>query len=243
MRVAAAAWFPAALLCASLSHAQCTEQWIPSTGADGVGGPVYAAMTADPDGPGPQGERLYFGGDFLSAGGAPVSRAAAWDGAVWQPLGVGTDGGVYALAAFGGEVIAGGTFASAGGVPCLRIARWNGASWQSLGSGITGASVPSVSALAVYGGALVASGRFDSAGGTPAANIARWDGASWQPLGLGLGPATWPTPGASALAVHGSELFSAGNFFIVSGGLHAHMIARCARIPIDLCQAEALDPR
>jgi len=45
-----------------------------------------------------------------------VSGLARWDGAAWQPLGSGTDGGsVAALAGLNGAVVAGGQFSSIGG--------------------------------------------------------------------------------------------------------------------------------
>jgi hypothetical protein len=56
------------------------------------------------------GDDLIAGGQFATAGGAPASNIARWDGSGWSALGAGTDGQVLALASQGGQLIAGGTF-------------------------------------------------------------------------------------------------------------------------------------
>ncbi len=85
------------------------------------------------------GEALYAGGKFETAGGVTVNRIARWDGERWSslsgPSGVGLDGdshtydrAVYTLDVFndgtGNALFAGGSFATAGGIPSSRIAKW-----------------------------------------------------------------------------------------------------------------------
>ncbi len=70
-----------------------------STLGSGTGGgqPIVEALTVLDDGSGPA---LYAGGYFITAGGAPASRIAKWDGATWSALGSGVNSPVYALTVF-----------------------------------------------------------------------------------------------------------------------------------------------
>ena len=78
------------------------------------------------------------GGSFTLAGGAPANFVARWDGFAWNPLGIGTDDEVRALASFQNRLVAGGLFGAAGGSPASRIARWDGTVWAALGAGVLG---------------------------------------------------------------------------------------------------------
>jgi hypothetical protein len=126
------------------------------------------------------GNDLYAGGAFPTAGGAPATNIAKWDGTNWSALGSGVGGryyasfnpSVYALAAAGPELYVGGSFTMAGGSPATNIAKWDGTAWSALGSG-TGDYYPWVNALAVSGPCLYAGGGFTTAGGKPAASIAQ----------------------------------------------------------------------
>jgi trimeric autotransporter adhesin len=155
---------------------------------------------------------LVAAGSFVTAGGAPASNIARWDGASWHALGAGLNGNFFqypdmpnrvvrALAVFNGELIAGGYIADSNGAPLSYIARWNGSSWQPLGTGLNGP----VLALGVYNGELYAGGPFS--------------GAAWQPVGTGT------TGTVRALAVYGGDLVAAGNFGS-AGGLSAPGVAR-----------------
>jgi hypothetical protein len=149
----------------------------------GIGGPagpnephgVRALAISGPD--------LYAGGFFDSAGGAPASNIARWNGSAWSPLSQGLNGGVSTLVISGTALYAGGYFSSASGLPAQRIARWNGSAWSSLGSGIrtTSASAPSVDALALVGPELYVGGLFDRAGERISVNIACWGCPSAAP--------------------------------------------------------------
>jgi hypothetical protein len=82
------------------------------------------------------GPRIIVAGKFDLAGGVPCNRIAAWDGAVYTPLGTGMDGNVNTLCAFddgsGPKLYVGGEFSHAGGVPARWIARWDGSTWSAL---------------------------------------------------------------------------------------------------------------
>lgn len=135
---------------------------------------------------GPSGPLLIAGGEFLSLGGAPLSRIAAWDGANWSSLAGGANEQVFALAESNGDLIAGGAFTSIGGVAATRIARWDGAQWHALGAGFDNA----VWSLAVFddgsGESLYAGGEFMQSGGIPVKHVARWDGSQWSAVGAGF---------------------------------------------------------
>jgi trimeric autotransporter adhesin len=122
----------------------------------------------------------------IALGAAPAAAQQAW-----SAVGTGLDGPVYALANYGGEVVAAGAFADAGGVTALNIAVFTNASgWAPLGLGLAG----EVYALAQDAGSLYVGGAFYSSGGdadagdavVAMANVGRWTGTEWQPLGAGV---------------------------------------------------------
>ena len=105
--------------------------------------------------------KLYAGGLFTEAGGAPAASIAMWDGAAWTNLGAGVDGDISTLLLVGDRLYAGGTFTTAGGVPAANIAMWDGAAWTNLGAGFSDEiNAPSVYALAHDGTNLYAGGWF-----------------------------------------------------------------------------------
>lgn len=126
----------------------CAPMWVAGFGAphDGAGspqglnGPVYALVVFD-DGSG-GGPALYAGGAFTNAGGVVVSNIARWDGASWEGVGGGLNGGVNALIVFddghgdGPVLYAGGWFADDGDGAPNRVARWDGSSWTGVGLGM-----------------------------------------------------------------------------------------------------------
>jgi trimeric autotransporter adhesin len=97
---------------------------------DGLDNDVYALATFD-DG---SGLALYASGPFENiVGGESAAGVAAWDGAVWRPLGLGIGAharGAMALATRnsdqGGTLWLGGDFLVAGGKASARIARYDG---------------------------------------------------------------------------------------------------------------------
>ncbi|MCA8950355.1 MAG: hypothetical protein KDE27_12690, partial [Planctomycetes bacterium] len=151
-------------------------------------------------------------------GGVPCSNVSRWNGAVWGPLGSGTDGGVFALAAMpNGDLVAGGEFATAGGTACSHVARWNGTAWSALGAGTDGG----VFALATMpNGDLVAAGDFATAGGVACSHVARWNGSAWSALGAGT------SDRVIALAVSANGDLLAGGDFTTAGGVACGRVAR-----------------
>lgn len=152
------------------------------------------------------GTNLYVGGWFTTAGGAPITNIAKWNGSSWSGLGSGFNFNyiaVYSLAVSGTNLYVGGSFNSVGGVAATNIAKWDGHAWSALGTGMSG----SVYALAVNGTDLYAGGYFTNAGGVPANNIAKWDGHTWSALGSGVDNTVY------ALATDGvGHLFAGGRF-------------------------------
>jgi T5SS/PEP-CTERM-associated repeat protein len=198
----------------------------------GPNGTVRVLKTFD-DGFGDNGESLYVGGNFGSAGGVSASRIVRWTGSSWSPLGAGANGSVFAMTVFddqqggGPALYVGGSFSQAGGLTTNGIARWDGTSWSTVGTGMGGVGSPRVEALAVYddgtGPALYAGGRFTTAGGTSAPYIAKWDGTSWTSLGSGMNDLV------TDLAVYndgsGDALYAIGDFNN-AGGVSASRIAK-----------------
>jgi hypothetical protein len=180
--------------------------------------PEGLALAVFDDGRGPA---LYVGGWFTHADGVPAANIARWDGATWEPLGAGVDGGYYdgveALAVFddgrGPALYASGTFDTAGGSAASKIARWDGVAWSPLGLGLNAGAEAMVTFDDGSGAALYAGGGFDMAGGAPARSIARWNGSGWAALAsdfsLGGG-------GVLALEVfddgRGPAMYAAGTF-------------------------------
>ncbi len=144
------------------------------------------------------GDALYAGGSFNTAGGTAARQIAQFDltTAQWSSVGEGVTqmgGGptVYAIA-FGpdGDMYAGGAFNEIGGVAANNLARWDGTSWSDVGGGVTGTTGGStaVTALVVDGGGdLYAGGSFTDAGGVTVNSVARWNGSAWAGLGSGVG--------------------------------------------------------
>lgn len=130
-----------------------------------------------------------------------------WTGSAWVNE-LQTNGTVYALCEWNGDLYAAGDFSTARGVAAAGIVRWDGTSCHALGAGLTGGTADGY-ALAVYGGELIVGGSFYYAGGVRAWHIASWDGAAFHDFAPGLRSAnSWY--GVYSLAVSGSQLFAGG---------------------------------
>ena len=197
----------------------------------GVEGWVRVLCVFD-DGSG-DGPELYAGGEIATAGGLTVNNIAKWNGTSWRALGTGTNGGVWALAAFddgrggGPALYAGGTFTEAGGNDAKHIARWDGSSWSALGGHGPDGAVFALADLGGLGGGpgLCVGGSFQNVGVLEAPKIAVWDGSSWSTLGSGM------NFGVDALEIFddrsggGPELYVGGSF-TTAGGASAKRIAK-----------------
>ena len=120
---------------------------------------------------------LYAAGTFTSVGAQSCNRIAKWNGTQWQPVDVGVNGTILAMAVYNNELYVGGQFSTAGGPSstALNIARWNGSFWSALSpDGVSGGNPVGVNSLYVWNNQLFVGGAFDSAGGTVSRMVARW---------------------------------------------------------------------
>jgi len=190
--------------------------WDATIGDPGADAAVLALTTADLG----AGERLVAVGGFDAIGGAASSRAAAWDGAAWAPLGGAVNASASCVAAFdggGGTVWIGGSFTQAGGTLISHAARLEGGAWVQAGDGFN----RSVRALGVVGGELYAGGEFWLSGSASTRGIARWDGGAWTAVGGGLiGDVLALGPDPTGALVAG------GSFQFALGGPEVNNIAR-----------------
>ncbi len=181
--------------------------WDTQFATNGLNDDVYAIAM--------NGNDIYVGGDFTTAGGDTVNFIAKWDGTSWSSLGGGMNGTIFALAMDGDTLYAGGFFTTAGGVPANRIAKWDGTNWSSLGDGTDGG----VYSIAFSGTDIYAGGGFITAGGVTANGIAKWNGTTWSALGSGMDLAVF------SVATIGSTLY-AGGPFTSAGGTSVNYIAK-----------------
>ena len=172
----------------------------------------------------PASDLLYVGGYFDKASDTTVYNVAAWNGNVFNSVGmymgldysmIGTNDTVKTFCAHNGDIFAGGTFTQAEGFTTPHIARWDGAIWHGVGSGMDG----EVRAIAFYQDELYAAGNFTNAGGVYASNIAKWTGSAWVAVGAGLNAPV------NTLCVYNGKLYAGGEF-TAAGTLHCDHIAR-----------------
>jgi hypothetical protein len=130
-----------------------------------------------------QGNNVYVGGIFVSAGGLSATNVAWYDGSNWHAMGNGLNGPlVTALTFYGAYLYAGGSFTNTG-LGFTNLARWDGSAWSAVpGGGANG----DVRDIVTDGTNLYVGGLFTNIGGIAAAEIARFDGATWTTLGSGI---------------------------------------------------------
>jgi hypothetical protein len=180
---------------------------------EGMDNGVYALISFDDDGPGPEYPGLYAAGGFQRAGGTSANRVARWNRVGqnlrwWSLNGPIFDGvnntawalGVHDVDGGGPKVpslFVGGNFTSAGGNQANRIAEWSWDGvkmvWSPLGTGIPedNRTVWSLASFDVDadGSApaeLHVGGNFTMAGGVTVNNIGKWNGSVWSALGTGV---------------------------------------------------------
>ena len=167
------------------------------------------------------GKIVYAGGNFTTAGGAPASNIAKWDGNSWSTLGSGVNDIVYALRFWNSNLYAAGSFTWAGGTPMANyVAEWKGSAWSALGTGVD----YGVTGLAVWNNSLYVAGNFSTAfnsdgGSVPAHYIAQWNGTAWSALGTGADNTI------HVIAVSSNCLY-AGGIFDTAGGARVNSIAQ-----------------
>jgi len=209
-----------------LAQDRATNIWsAPGGGLHGPGVTVRAVAI--------DGNRVFVGGLFDSAGDRPAHNIALWNSATrqWYPLGDGVDSMVQAIAIDGDRVFVGGTFANADGTPASRVAVWNteDARWSPLGAGLrfgSDDSLSSVSSMVVADGSLYVAGSFSRSGDMELRRGARWDivTGSWSPLYAGIQGTVrsfashiFDRTAIASLAVMGGDLFAVGDFQEIDG--------------------------
>ncbi len=191
----------------------------PAASIDNAWLPLGAGLNSEVDVIVPDGDNLYVGGNFSSAGTIDgADHIARWNGSFWQALAPGLNNSVMAILVDGSNVYVGGAFTySLGSGVADHIARLNGSTWQSVGGGLNS----HVYALAKIGTDLYVGGSFTNAGGiTGASYIARWDGSAWHAVGNGLNGSVL------GLAVIGTTLYASGIFTGAGVDPNANHIAR-----------------
>jgi Glucose / Sorbosone dehydrogenase len=167
-------------------------------------------------------EKVYFGGNFNTAGTVNANNIAVWSSSTWSTLGTGSNGSINAIAIYNGKVYAGGAFSQIGGVNAKNIAVWNGSAWQALGSGVEG----SVAALAIDSqGNVFIGGSFENAGAVTVRNIARWNGTNWSALSGGAGQLVGTNNEIRSLAFGANGVLYLGGNFDQAGAISASRIA------------------
>jgi hypothetical protein len=142
-------------------------------------------------------DTLIVGGDFILAGGVPVSYIAYFDGSTWHPYGQ-FDEGVSRLRVLDGTLYAMGVFTYADGQLCNGLAKRVGGSWMPVG--YMGNNNSDILDAIMYQGHLVVCGTIRFIGqGLPYKDVMQYDGTTWSPVGpygvLGgfSGPGIWPS--------------------------------------------------
>lgn len=155
--------------------------------------------------------QLYAAGGFEIAGNIPASFIARWDGVAWDSMGSNvTDGQVWDIIKYNGEIIAGGSFEQIGGIQAKSLAKWNGTNWIPFVDA-TDPGGATVQKMKIFNNELYVMGIFDTIAGLPAYNIAKFNGVSWTVF-----PPLDTTFGSSSIhdaAFFNGELYVVGVFY------------------------------
>lgn len=186
--VALGATFSRQILCMAVDG----DSLLVGSGATGAGlrrlqngvwstvGPAFAtgseirAIRAAADG-------IYLGGRSLSG----TSSFVVLRNNVWEPVGGGVTGEVYALEQVGTRWIVGGNLTHVGGATGIdvnSIAQWDGTQWSGFGAGLDG----TVRAITVLNNEIYAGGSFEASDGQAVTCVGRFDGMRWREVGNGL---------------------------------------------------------
>jgi hypothetical protein len=176
-----------------------------------------------------QGDKVYVGGEFDSAGGQPALGMAIWDetNRSWSSLGLETiagvtDVGVQAMVVGNNEVYLAGyvtTWAGSG----YGIIRWrmdgSAEPYDILALDMNG----SINAMTLLNGELYVGGSFTELAGVRLNYLARWDGTDWQPVGNN---GSNGVNGTVYTFVERNGMLYIGGSFDSAGTTVAHNIAR-----------------
>lgn len=195
---------------AGLASAQtdCAGRWLPGPAWGGADIQIVDAVSWDPDGEGPEPERLLCAGSFPD--GSPAGASVAWRTSTgWTSIpGTFTFNGVgvfpvTAVAVYQGMPVAAGAISSVSGVPAQKVAAYSGGAWAALGSGV---DVEAVVDLIEHNGELFLTGTSAGPGMTKVWKEFKWDGASWSTLPEGAG--AW----VRGFVKRNGELWGIGSF-------------------------------
>jgi hypothetical protein len=144
------------------------------------------------------GAKVYAGGLFSLAGGAPAAGTVAWNGSQWSALGSGLGQTILnllnpptaraMLVANGNLYVTGENLSLAGGSAVSGLAVWTGTNWLTVPQGLQGyefelaGAIGSGYALTGFNGEVVIGGAFGAAGGLPASGLAAFLPASSAPI-------------------------------------------------------------
>lgn len=124
---------------------------------------------------------IYVGGRTMT----PTSGLAALRNDVWEAVGGGVTGEVYALEQVGTRWIVGGNLTHAGGATGIdvnSIAQWDGTQWSAMGAGLDG----TVRTITLLNNEIYAGGSFEASGGVAVTCVGKFDGTNWREVGNGL---------------------------------------------------------
>ncbi len=120
----------------------------------------------------------------------------------------GTDGEVFGVLEFNGDLVIVGAFTQVGDVAAIGVALYDGSSWSPMGNGLGGI----VRAVHIFDNELHIGGEFTLSGGTPGGGLAKWSGSAWETVGGG-------TDGeVEDMAIFNGELVVCGDFSEVGDG-------------------------
>ncbi|MDX2118384.1 MAG: GC-type dockerin domain-anchored protein [Planctomycetota bacterium] len=184
------------------SARQCGPGWQPVESGWRANGAITSSTWWDPDGDGPEPERLVVHQTNRNSTYAAMPLVW-WDGSTWHRVGS-TLIASNALTTYQGSLVS---------AALTSVFRLENGRWRSIGT-----SNYSVNAAVTYSGSLYVAGSFSAIGRTVANGIARWTGSTWEPLGTGVNGRV------DALFEFNGRLIVAGTFSS-AGGSPASRIA------------------
>ena len=162
------------------------------------------------------GDDIYIGGDFISAGDVTAFSIVKWNSQTdtWTALKRGINGQVFSIIKDGDEIYAGGRFLGAGdlvngkAIKARNIALLTDGDWQTLEEGVDEV----IWAMVQKDDRIYMGGNFDSAGTMAAGRFVAWNitTKAWEPIGSGLYDEFLPT--VSSLTTDGRMIYAGGNF-------------------------------
>jgi trimeric autotransporter adhesin len=134
------------------------------------------------------GNQLYVAGNFISAGGLPVTNIAAWNGSNWSALAdapaVTLLFGALPMVADAQNLYVHNTVTNNNGSLDEKIYRWDGTNWTLLGAPNGAGHIRS---LSLFGSYLYVASVFDQEGDTDTTKLDRWNVNKWEAVNWPFG--------------------------------------------------------